>query len=230
MNQATLYPRVLAAAAAPNGRLFTSALTTGISCLPSCRPANRSPKTSASSPAAQPLASPVRARARNATPTTSPVAPIPCSQPSSHSSAKSALILPCSPTPAAVAAREPSDLLPLPFWRQKADDLIETARLITTGPLNLEALRTLSATRAKRTLRALRGLGPYTVNDLIMRALGFSDWVPSGDTDVTNGLRSAAEPRSTPHLDATRRLMPMFSPYRSLATAHLWQFNRPTPP
>ena len=157
-NQATMYPRVLAAAA-PNGRFFTSALTTGISsCLPSCRPANRSPKTSASSPAAQPLASPVCARARNASPTTSPVAPIPCSQPSSHSSAKSALILPCSPPPAAVAAREPSDLLPLPFWRQKADDLIETARLITTGPLNLEALRTLSATRAARTLRALRGL------------------------------------------------------------------------
>ncbi len=225
-----MYPRVLAGAAASNRRFFTSALTTGISCLSSCRPAYRSPKTAASSPAAQPLASPVCARARNASPTTSPVAPIPCSQPSSPSSAKSALILPCSPAPAAVAAREPSDLLPLPFWRQKTADLIETARLITTGPLNLEALRTLSAKRAARTLRALRGLGPYTVNDLIMRALGFSDWVPSGDTDVTNGLRSAAETRRTPHLDATRRLMPMFSPYRSLATAHLWQFNRLTAP
>ena len=129
-----------------------------------------------------------------------------------------------------VTAVERAHRLPLPCSHQKADGLIETARLITTGPLNLEALRTLSATRAARTLRALRGLGPYTGNDLIMRALDFSDWVPSGDTDVTNGLRSAAETRRTPHLDATRRLMPMFSPYRSLATAHLWQFNRPTPP
>jgi len=25
-------------------------------------------------------------------------------------------------------------------------------------------------------------------------------------------------------------LMPMFSPYRSLATAHLWPFNQPTQP
>jgi AraC family transcriptional regulator of adaptative response / DNA-3-methyladenine glycosylase II len=32
-----------------------------------------------------------------------------------------------------------------------------------------------------------------------------------------------------PDVDATRRLMSVFSPYRSLATAHLWQFNQPSP-
>jgi AraC family transcriptional regulator of adaptative response / DNA-3-methyladenine glycosylase II len=28
-----------------------------------------------------------------------------------------------------------------------------------------------------------------------------------------------------PDIDATRRLMAVFSPHRSLATAHLWQLN-----
>ena len=32
-----------------------------------------------------------------------------------------------------------------------------------------------------------------------------------------------------PDIDATRRLMSVFSPYRSLATTHLWQLNQPTP-
>ena len=31
-----------------------------------------------------------------------------------------------------------------------------------------------------------------------------------------------------PDVDATRRLMSVFSPHRSLATAHLWQINQPT--
>jgi AraC family transcriptional regulator of adaptative response / DNA-3-methyladenine glycosylase II len=64
----------------------------------------------------------------------------------------------------------------------------------------------------------------------MMRALGFPDCVPYGDTGVTSGLQALLKLEERPDLAATRRLMPMFSPYRSLATAHLWQFNQPTPP
>lgn len=133
------------------------------------------------------------------------------------------------PTPAAVGALAPADLLPLQFSRQKADYVIQTARLVATGQLNLARLHTLSATRAERTLLAVRGLGPWSVNYLLMRALGFPDCVPYGDTGVTSGLQSLLKLDERPDLDATRRLMPMFSPYRSLATAHLWQFDQPTP-
>lgn len=133
------------------------------------------------------------------------------------------------PSPAAVAALAPADLLPLQFSRQKADYVIQTARLVANGQLNLAGLHTMSATRAERALLAVRGLGPWSVNYLLMRALGFSDCVPYGDTGVTSGLQSLLELDERPDLDATRRLMPMFSPYRSLATAHLWQFNQPTP-
>lgn len=133
------------------------------------------------------------------------------------------------PSPAAVAALAPADLLPLQFSRQKADYVIQTARLVANGQLNLAGLRTMSATRAERALLAVRGLGPWSVNYLLMRALGFPDCVPYGDTGVTSGLQSLLELDERPDLDATRRLMPMFSPYRSLATAHLWQFNQPTP-
>lgn len=133
------------------------------------------------------------------------------------------------PTPAAVAALEPADLLPLQFSRQKADYVIATSRLIASGALDLAALQTMSATRAERTLLAIRGLGPWSVNYLMMRALGFGDCVPLGDTGVTSGLLALLELDERPDIDATRRLMAMFSPYRSLATAHLWQFTQPIP-
>lgn len=133
------------------------------------------------------------------------------------------------PTPASIAALEPEELLPLQFSRQKADYVIAIAHLITGGQLDLEGLRALSATRAERTLLAIRGLGPWSVNYLMMRSLGFADCVPLGDTGVTSGLQALLELEERPDIDATRRLMTMFSPYRSLATAHLWQFKQPIP-
>ncbi len=134
-----------------------------------------------------------------------------------------------APTPAAVAALDPAELLPLQFSRQKADYVVATSRLIASGELDLEALRGMSATRAERTLLAIRGLGPWSVNYLMMRALGFADCVPLGDTGVTSGLLALLKLDERPDVPATRRLMAMFSPQRSLATAHLWQFNQPIP-
>jgi AraC family transcriptional regulator of adaptative response / DNA-3-methyladenine glycosylase II len=133
------------------------------------------------------------------------------------------------PTPAAVARLEPAQLLPLQFSRQKADYVVATSRLVASGQLDLATLRMMSATRAERTLLAVRGLGPWSVNYLMMRALGFADCVPLGDTGVTSGLQALLKLEERPDLDATRRLMAVFSPYRSLATAHLWQLNHPIP-
>lgn len=133
------------------------------------------------------------------------------------------------PTPAAVAALDPGELLSLQFSRQKADYVISTARLVTGGKLDLASLPNLSAARAERTLLAVRGLGPWSVNYLLMRSLGFPDCVPLGDTGVTSGLQALLKLEERPDVDATRRLMAMFAPCRSLATAHLWQFNQPVP-
>lgn len=133
------------------------------------------------------------------------------------------------PQPGDVAALEPTDLLPLQFSRQKADYVISISRRIVEGHLPLESLRGMSATRVERTLLGERGLGPWSVNYLMTRSLGFADCVPLGDTGVTSGLQDLLELEVRPDIDATRRLMAIFSPYRSLATTHLWQFNRPLP-
>ncbi|MBC8040009.1 MAG: DNA-3-methyladenine glycosylase 2 family protein, partial [Opitutaceae bacterium] len=133
------------------------------------------------------------------------------------------------PTPAAVAALSYNDLKPLQFSRSKAAYVIDTTRLIASGQLDLDVLRTMSATRAERTLLAIRGLGPWSVNYLMMRSLGFADCVPLGDTGVTSGLHSLLKLDKRPDIEATKRLMSVFSPHRSLATAHLWQFNQPEP-
>jgi AraC family transcriptional regulator of adaptative response / DNA-3-methyladenine glycosylase II len=133
------------------------------------------------------------------------------------------------PSPAAIAGLEPADMRPWQYSRQKAEYLIGAMKLIVEGKLDLRALPAMSATRAERTLLAVRGLGPWSVNYLMMRSLGFADCVPLGDTGVTSGLKTLFKLEERPDVDATKRLMGVFSPHRSLATAHLWQINHPEP-
>ncbi|HEY1764807.1 MAG TPA: Ada metal-binding domain-containing protein [Opitutaceae bacterium] len=131
------------------------------------------------------------------------------------------------PSPAVVARLAPADLRSWQFSRQKADYLIGAASLVAEGKLDLPGLHALSATRAERALLAVRGLGPWSVHYLMMRSLGFADCVPIGDTGVTSGLKTLFDLEDRPDADATRRLMAVFSPHRTLATAHLWQINKP---
>lgn len=60
----------------------------------------------------------------------------------------------------------------------------------------------------------------------MLRALSFADYVPLGDTGVTSGLQALLKLEPRPDLDTACQLMTVFSPYRSLATAQLWQFNQ----
>ncbi len=133
------------------------------------------------------------------------------------------------PSAADIARLAPEQLQPLQFSRQKAGYLVAVAKLVADGSLDLESLAGASATRAERTLLAVRGLGPWSVNYLMMRALGFADCLPLGDTGVTSGLQALCRLEERPDADTTRRLMSPFSPYRSLATAHLWQFLQAAP-
>jgi AraC family transcriptional regulator of adaptative response / DNA-3-methyladenine glycosylase II len=133
------------------------------------------------------------------------------------------------PDPQAVGALSQQDLLKLQFSRNKADYLLRLARLIVDGKLDLNAFRNGSATRVQRTLLSLHGFGPWSVNYVMMRSFGFLDCVPLGDTGVSSGLQSLLQLEERPGLEAVRRLMSVFSPFRSLATAHLWQFNKSTP-
>ncbi|MBB6098760.1 AraC family transcriptional regulator of adaptative response / DNA-3-methyladenine glycosylase II [Deinobacterium chartae] len=126
------------------------------------------------------------------------------------------------PAPQALARLEGADLLPLGFTRARADYLLVAARAVTDNSLPLEDLAVRSATRIERTLRAVRGIGPWSSHYLMMRGYGLLDCVPLGDTGLLEGLRRFFALTERPSRAETLRLMDRFSPYRSLATFHLW--------
>lgn len=129
------------------------------------------------------------------------------------------------PTPRELSQLDPERLRAIQYSRQKADYLLGSSRLVADGLLDLEQLAEGSATQAERSLLAVRGLGTWSVNYLMMRSLGFADCLPVGDTGVASGLRRLFGLAERPSPDQTRALMLPFAPYRSLATAHLWQIT-----
>lgn len=129
------------------------------------------------------------------------------------------------PTAEAVAALEPVDLIALGFSRAKADYLSGAARAIASDSLPLATLVGKSSMRIERTLLAVRGIGPWSAHYILMRHFGFLDCVPLGDAGLTAGLQRFFALEKRPDKRETLALMARFSPYRSLATFHLWQYH-----
>jgi AraC family transcriptional regulator of adaptative response / DNA-3-methyladenine glycosylase II len=91
------------------------------------------------------------------------------------------------------------------------------------GQLPLAALAGRSAPWIERTLRAVRGIGPWTAHYLLMFSFGFLDCAPVEDTRLTVALQRFFALGARPGKPESLALMDHFRPYRSLATLHLWQ-------
>lgn len=127
------------------------------------------------------------------------------------------------PTPEQVATLDYADLTRRQFSRRKAEYVVDTARAIAAGELDVEGLRTRPYAEVVETLGAVRGLGPWSIRYLCMRAFGFEDCVPVGDAGLVAGLQLLHGLDHRPDAAETERLMEPFAPHRSFATFHVWR-------
>ena len=125
------------------------------------------------------------------------------------------------PTPQQMAEVEPGELLGWQFSRRKAEYLVGVARWFVARDLALENICHLSSLRLEQELLAIRGLGPWSVNYVLMRGMERLNAYPVGDS----GLHAALKRVSPEHWNdvAWRQShMNQFAPYRALATMHYW--------
>jgi 3-methyladenine DNA glycosylase/8-oxoguanine DNA glycosylase len=77
--------------------------------------------------------------------------------------------------------------------------------------------------RARRS--SLRGVGPWTVQYVLMRGCGFGDCVPASDVALARAAQSFFGLDHRPDASEVERLLASFAPLRSLATFHLWSLT-----
>ncbi len=85
------------------------------------------------------------------------------------------------PRPAQIAAATVADLTPLKITFARMQRLIDVARAITAGELDLEALRDQPVESVYEALMALKGVGHWTAAWTITRALGVYGYVGAAD-------------------------------------------------
>lgn len=125
------------------------------------------------------------------------------------------------PAPDAIAGLAAEDLYPLGFSRAKAKYVLGAAQA-AAGGLDLESWRGRNPAEIEAGLLAIHGLGPWSVNYLMMRAYGLLDQVPLGDVALQRSLAEFFALPERPNAKKTLELMAPFAPWRSLASFHFW--------
>ncbi len=92
------------------------------------------------------------------------------------------------PRPQDLARLDPADLRPLGYSSGKARALVEIAQSIVAGQLDLEELAQLSNPECVERLAALRGVGRWTAEYVLLRGLGRIDVFPGDDVGARNNL------------------------------------------
>jgi AraC family transcriptional regulator of adaptative response / DNA-3-methyladenine glycosylase II len=129
------------------------------------------------------------------------------------------------PSAARVAGVSVEFLRTLKFSASKAEYLIAAARAVSAGELPLANIRQLSVRHAARLLSSVRGVGPWTVQYVFLRGIGFADCLPAADAGLARGLGALGFRSQTgerPDENGVRAALEPFSPFRSLAACHIW--------
>jgi DNA-3-methyladenine glycosylase II len=129
------------------------------------------------------------------------------------------------PTPEALGNATIEDLMALQFSRRKAEYLLDLSRAIASGSIDERALQGQPDADVIETLMRQRGLGLWSAQWALIRALGRPDAVPADDIgvrravgifyQVTEGASSKASAAQVAAVAEDWR------PYRSLATHYL---------
>lgn len=126
-----------------------------------------------------------------------------------------------SPTAAALAAASPALLQSLDLGAPRARALVRAAREVATGRIDLDGL---DHERAWSRLRAIRGIGSWTVEMLAVHGQGREDQVPAGDLGLLKAVGrrlGGGDPHAFAEESEVRDFFRPYGQWAGLAAAHL---------
>ncbi len=127
------------------------------------------------------------------------------------------------PSPAALLAADPASLHKAGLSRRKVATLRAVAARFADGSLSDGLLRQLPDDEIMERLTAIPGIGPWTVHGFLIIALGRADVVLPGDLALRKAIRRAYQLGHLPSQQEVLQIAEHWRPYRSLASAYLFQ-------
>lgn len=125
-------------------------------------------------------------------------------------------------TPERVLQLTDEDLRSCYFSRQKIVYVRELANAILSNKINLKRFEEESDEVVRKELKALKGIGDWTVDIYLIHALQHPDVLPLGDLALVNAVRVIKnKPLAKEQI---LRLSNKWKPYRTVATMMLWHY------
>ncbi|MGE5705035.1 MAG: DNA-3-methyladenine glycosylase family protein [Clostridia bacterium] len=126
------------------------------------------------------------------------------------------------PTAEAIARLGADDLRPLKYSQRKAEYIIDFARALVSGTVDLQRLQDMPDEEIIEYLSQLRGIGRWTVECLLMFGMGRPDLLPAADIGIRNGIQLVYG-TDKPNEQEIRRIGESWAPYRSYVSLYLWE-------
>lgn len=128
------------------------------------------------------------------------------------------------PTPQDIAMLQVSDLTALQMTSKKSEYLIGVARLIAEGSLTKEQLLSAgSGKEAEKKLVAVRGIGPWTANYVLMRCLREPTAFPIDDVGLHNAIKHVLGMDRKPTIAEIKEMAKGWTNWEAYATFYLWR-------
>jgi DNA-3-methyladenine glycosylase II len=127
------------------------------------------------------------------------------------------------PSPDVVATITVEELRDLQFSTKKAEYIIGLAKEIVNGNLDLDVLVTETNEEVEKKLIKLRGIGPWTVQNFLLFALGRKNIFPIGDVGLQNAIKNMYRLEEKPSKEQIHEIIDICSPYSSYAALYLWK-------
>jgi DNA-3-methyladenine glycosylase II len=127
------------------------------------------------------------------------------------------------PSPEKVAQLTVEELRELQFSGRKAEYVIGIAELAASAQLDFEKMKSKSDAEVAQELIKIRGVGPWTVENFLMFALGRPNLFPMGDIGIQNALKKYFNLEEKPTPASMEKFKEPWNPYLSYASLYLWR-------
>lgn len=124
------------------------------------------------------------------------------------------------PRPEDLTAARPQTLRRFGFSRHKARAIRELSSAVAKGRFDLESMTALDADAVLERLYALRGVGRWSAEYVLLRGLGRLHVFPGDDVGAQNKIQEYLGLRKPPTYEAVRRRLLRWSPYAGLIYFH----------
>ena len=126
-------------------------------------------------------------------------------------------------TPAAVRKLSDEQLRAAGLSAAKQRSIRTLATRIGDGTLDLSGLEALPDDEVSAALRTVPGIGPWSVDMVLMFGLGRPDVLPVGDFGLRMGVKEQFGLEALPTAVELEELARPWQPYRSVATWYFWR-------